>query len=246
MGTYVNLLEADEVSAIKDKVFELRSKWVERQDPFFYTIGAANWLDVNAGGSMSKYRSVMELCNPILLREFRWLYERLLPFLASHLNEPVQITSSLGLPGFHIFLSHPQLVGSEKDMLMQEWYIAKLINPKLASSPIHYDDFGRFTSNTGKATLSFTLPISLPSSQSGINVWEVSRRDTAGLSINKERAAVLSSPKTFYPYSLGQLFIHDGDLYHQPVFMSSYIEGESRITLQGHAVLQDGVWNVYW
>ncbi|VVU95454.1 hypothetical protein CPAV1605_1205 [seawater metagenome] len=53
------------------------------------------------------------------------------------------------------------------------------------------------------------------------------------------------SKKALIEYSIGYLYLHDGNHYH--IMKPSKIgKNEYRITLQGHGILCNGVWNIYW
>lgn len=74
--------------------------------------------------------------------------------------------------------------------------------------------------------LTFTLPVSMPSG-AALRLW---RSETE---------------VTVHPYSLGVMTLHNGLSMHQAV-LNPHGEPIARIMLQGHALLTDAGWWLYW
>ena len=49
-----------------------------------------------------------------------------------------------------------------------------------------------------------------------------------------------------FAYNEGDLVVHKGDIIHRIAGMKQYVEGEYRITLQGHIVRKDGILEVFF
>ena len=81
--------------------------------------------------------------------------------------------------------------------------------------------------------MSFTIPIELPPKGAGLFVWD------AG-----PESSPIGSPYDYVPYELGQIVIHDGLQFHM-METSRIKKGQYRITMQGHGVLSDNVWNLF-
>ena len=94
--------------------------------------------------------------------------------------------------------------------------------------------------------LSFTLALQLPSCGGGLNVWDFEYRESLGLSKDEIRQLFNQRRQHVHPYREGFCALHSGHLVHQIAPIPQTKDGEARITLQGHALLCDGVWRLYW
>jgi hypothetical protein len=171
--------------------------------------------------------------NPILRERFGWLYERLLQTLEEHFGEPVRYWDTLGLPGFKMFLGH-EAFASEFDVS-------------------HYDEqqytlpeSERLQDGYLDKQLTFTLPIALPKSGSGLEVWNLHAKETQGLSREDKDQLLLTRQKRLYRYKAGELVSHSGLYYHRVPPIRDVQPDDERITLQGHGIFYQGSWQLYW
>ncbi|PZU95065.1 MAG: hypothetical protein DCE90_13285 [Pseudanabaena sp.] len=224
----IKILTMEECKYIHATVLELRYLWEQQETAIpFYTLGAASYID--AKKHKIKYLDKVYTYNPILFNHFNWLYQKLGEQLTKYLQAPIAYPRHLALPGFHIFQS------------------SKLFEQAIAS--IHYDlqyelidwqDSSDFTN-----PLSFTLAIALPTYGGGLNMWKINYSETGkNPSLIKESSSARSP--NFYPYELGSLVIHSGHILHQIAPCIDIQPNDERITLQGHAILNNGTWQLYW
>lgn len=225
-----SLLSAQECTEIRTLLLELREMWVQRQPPApFHTLGLATYLDVCDEEGRKEYYANARYPNLILSRCLGWLYKRIAARLTEMLNAKVKYRKHCALPGFHIFTGVPEKpAGIHLDVQHHQLEWAESDHADLVN------------------TISFTLSIKLPRG-AGLNVWpelpldyppEVTTRDTW-----VQHMATL--PSDFHPYTEGTLVLHDGMLPHQ-MALGDVGPGAERITMQGHGVKCNGVWELYW
>ncbi len=158
--------------------------------------------------------------NKFLYNLFPELYTKLITVLQQTLKRKVIFKKDAYLPGFHIF--------------GPSW----LFNMNVASFHVdlQYEENNIKNCDTNRV-ISFTLPIDLPQDVSGLYMFQGNK------SLDKLEAA--KTCKSLIKYKIGTLYIHDGSNYHimKP---SKILHNEYRITLQGHGILCQGIWNIYW
>ena len=166
--------------------------------------------------------------NPVLRARLGWMYDRIERRLAEALAAPTCYPADLALPGFHVF-SRPILEKS-----------------------IHFDeqhrqlDWGKSGHVDLDHPLSFTLAIALPAAGAGLNLWDVDRNECRGLSAAEREELRRSRRKIVVPYRVGKMVCHSGYRLHQIADAADFAPGDERITLQGHGIMRDGVWQLYW
>ena len=83
---------------------------------------------------------------------------------------------------------------------------------------------------------------------------QLRRRSTceaAGAQVFGDSTADADDPKgawcrRLHAYEVGKIALHSGQVVHQ-ISSAMYLTPEdARVTLQGHAVFSNGVWEVYW
>ena len=227
----VQVLTLQECSQVADAVESLRTHWVHRStDLPFYTLGAASYLD---GATSACYRARATACNTVLWSSLEWLYRRVIDALEGVLEAPVAYAEDLGLPGFHVFLAHPLFclpiatVHCDLQYELHEW----------AYPPTEVD-----LSNP----LSFTLPLELPASGSGLNTWPLDRAEIGNLDAVEVDARLGRSTCQYHPYRLGHMLMHSGHTVHQMAPTENMEPPDRRITLQGHGLRCAGTWRLYW
>lgn len=220
------LLDEDACAAVRAQVHALRPYWVGRhpEAPFF-TLGAASYLDASAG---TRYATLAAQVNPQLAAAFAPLYARVCAALSERLSEPVQLAERQALPGFHVFLAHPAFARP----------VARL-HCDLQHELLDWE-------HPVEATLSFTLPVALPASGGGMEVWAIDTDDWLALSLPERKAALEHLPRRDVAYEAGALALHSGRLLHRIAPAAEVAPGDERITLQGHGVRVNGAWQLYW
>lgn len=230
-STQLDVLSETECSTARETIYELQPYWVVRKPTIpFYTLGAASYLDAKFG--FDNYRKSAERYNPVLREHFTWLLDRVADRLASHLGEPVECSSIMAVPGFHIYLS------------------CKLFQKPIAS--VHFDlqyknlEWEQPGQCHFDRPLSFTLPLALPEKGGGLNTWNVDYEDVRGLDSEAFKEVVNSATQQYHTYSLGKMYIHSGHTLHQAAPGRDIQWTDERITLQGHALKCNGCWQLYW
>ena len=230
--TDIVLLSEQACDAIRTDVHALRDHWVERNAWVpFYTLGAASYLDAGQNGSPSYYEKAQQ-CNPVLRAHFGWLYTQMADALEKELSAPVCYRETCGLPGFHVFLS------------------SQMFERPVAS--IHQDlqyqtqDWDEFKSVDFNRPISFTLAVALPKYGGGLSVWDVWHEEMVGRSPEEIKALIKSRERKHHAYRVGHMVLHSGHMVHQIAPMVNAQPDDERITLQGHGLLCDGTWRVYW
>jgi hypothetical protein len=225
----IDLLSDSECEQIQARVQDLQNHWI-RRDPVlpFYTLAGASYLD-----PFWYYQKLLSIHNPILSEHFNWLHQRCCEALSNYLCEPVSCHPSLALPGFHIFFSHESF--AREDAASAHWDLQFFeIQWRSEDQP----DFAN--------PISFTVPIHLPQSGGGLNLWEISQREFGSLSQQERERVRKSKTKHFFPYSNGRMVVHSGLHLHQIAPFHMEDDKEMRITFQGHALRFKDGWHVYW
>lgn len=225
-------LTIEDCSKVHKSVLELKPYWTHRDRVTpFYTLGAVSYLD--ARQSYAEYIKKAKQENLILAEHFGWLYEQIIEKLSEILGDPVILYKIHAVPGFHIFLGHPLFKRKLGD-----------IHCDLQFKHLDWSDFGQPLDLS--SPISFTLPISLPRSGGGINLWSYHYKEGLINSKDEIRSALNASKKTFIPYKIGYCFIHSGLQVHQIAPITNPQSVDMRITLQGHALRSKKKWLLYW
>ena len=232
----VALLNEEDCAKTCDTVFAAKEHWALRQAGpnqaiQFYTLGAASYLDAKMG----EYETQREKTAAYLTSHFGELYRRLCAILRGVLSLPCQISTELAPPGFHIFRGHEQS------------------RPGLAfGGSIHRDLQYVLHKEKVKSVddiLSFTLPVALPKGGGGMYYWtEVCEFDMCGFVFQKgpEERQWLESHKRQIDYRVGDLYLHSGKTPHQLAAFTRSERDDWRITMQGHGILCEGTWHLYF
>ena len=209
----------------------------------FWTLGAVSYLDhVKDPEQYEKHRNYV---NPVMYKKFNWIYEIICERLQSDLKEPVVIDGFLSHPGFHIFS------GKTGDLIEQEYL--ELFQESLGSVHVdvqyeeHIEYWKTFKRVDFNNTLSFTIPIKLPSGGGGLYTWEDKVNPYSfNYTTNKNKLDELESPSIPNLYTEGEMIYFIGHLLHQMMPGVKVQPDDRRITVQGHGVKCDGTWRLYW
>jgi hypothetical protein len=240
----IPLLDVEETESVYRKILELTGTWTAVGEAgSSFTLGTASYL---AGDD---YEDRAAQTNGTLRETFGWLYERLssalFPVLGEVHEAPVAFEPKFGLPGFQIIVVGDEMQDPRGILGGAHWdwnFLSLAWEPPLGDA-FELDAFA-----------SFTLPIVLPRAGSGLRVWETltsaevsAYADEKGLRQWDAIAELVKAgyEPSFHPYKTGELIVHSGHLVHQvPPWQCA--RGDERITLQGHALLHEGRWRIYW
>ena len=150
-----------------ERRFQYETETVISKAPF-WTLGAVSYLDSVA--SPDTYNKHKKYLNPVLLKKFNWIYDIICEKLQREFGEPVVIDNILAHPGFHIF-------ATKTGSVLRPEYL-KLFEEPLGSVHVdvqyeeHYEYWQTFTNVDLENTLSFTIPVNLPTHGGGLYTWE--------------------------------------------------------------------------
>lgn len=233
MITHVPLLSPDECARALESVQAHRDAWTQRYPGLpAYTLGAASYLD-SGHERRDVYHAKAAALNPLLEREFGWLYERLLVALGEHLRAGVAFEPGAARPGFHIFLAHEAF--------------------RRPLGKIHFDlqfmdiDWSDGEGMDFSRPVSYTLAIRLPESGAGLLTWNIDKAEYDGLdSVSRNRIGQEKIPE-YVPYREGAMVCHSGMLLHQIAPAADGLRPDDlRVTLQGHALPGRDGYRLYW
>jgi hypothetical protein len=225
------LLEPKECGRVLDDVLALRERWTKRaSDVPFFTLGVASYLD--ARQSQADYRKRAAESNPLLRDHFDWLLERVKKRVSDATGLKASWLPNAALPGFHVFLAH--------------WAFT------IAPSAVHFDtqhrllDWSDLPGADFSDLLSFTLPIQLPATGGGLNIWNIDQRDFPDTQSKAFFDAARGLKPTLHEYRVGHIVMHSGNLLHQMAGTARMESDDRRVTLQGHGTRANGQIYLYW
>ncbi len=233
MIAHVPLLNADECARALERVQARRDAWTQRYPGLpAYTLGAASYLD-SGPGRRDAYHARAAALNPLLEREFGWLYERLLEALGESLHAGVAFEPRAARPGFHIFLAHEAFkrplgrVHFDLQFMDVDWPDGQRM------------DFSR--------PVSYTLAIRLPESGAGLHAWDVGKAEYDAMDpAARDRIGEERTPE-YVPYREGTMAVHSGMLLHRIAPAADDLRpDDARVTLQGHALPGPDGYRLYW
>jgi hypothetical protein len=215
--------------------------------PGLHTFGAASYLDIKNrisakyykcnAGTLTSYLALAGRHNPSLVSLFSGLYTYIEDFFSQRFNVNCNIHSLTAVPGFHLYENH-------FDFARQSSHIPHFDGQYQGILPLFPHTMNSLT--LLKNTISFTIPVSLPSCQGGMRIWDYHYKDIAS-NDKCDTVAKLSSMKPNYiKYKIGSIVYHSGNLLHQILAWSALPDDPMRITLQGHGILFEGTLYLYW
>jgi len=222
-----DLFAQHECAELRDRVLESRAHWNPRGMKF-YTLGAASYLD--AAVNRHQYTAAAARLNPVLAQDFADVYARLVDFFEGLLCQPVIFGDGLALPGFHVF----ELEGTYRDPLQiverahfdLQWELLRLGDPV-------------------PRTMSFTIPIELPSGGGAMQLWNARYRELVRADVGARDYARAHGSRRL-SYTVGHAVLHDGLILHAIGESLTNRPRGQRITLQGHLVCEGNAWVMYW
>lgn len=244
---YIDVLSESESKQAVETVHKLNKVWIRRSpDPVpFYTLGAVTYID--ACRNQEQYHKHRKLLNPILLKNFSWLYDIVLGKLSNQFG-PCELLSDVAYPGFHVF-------GAKLGETMHPTALEAMQKP-LASLHVdiqyqeHYNVWNKFGSIDYNDLFSFTLALELPKTGGSLYLWDtidltVEQISTFNFQDPRDKENQIPTPRVM-EYEVGKLFYHTGHILHQIAPGKNLSVNDKRITLQGHGVKCNGIYRVYF
>lgn len=244
---FIDVLSEHQAKEAVTLVHNLNKLWISRSPNVvpFYTLGAVTYID--ACRSNEQYHKHRKVLNPVLLKNFSWLYDIVLEKLKTVFG-PCELLSDVAYPGFHIF-------GTKLDETLHPYAIESMKKP-LASLHVdlqyreHYSIWNHYGKIDYDDLFSFTLALELPRSGGGLYLWDdvdltSQQIDTFNFQDPRDKENQVPTPR-YIEYEVGKLFYHTGHILHQIAPATDLQDGDRRITLQGHGVNCQGVYKIYF
>lgn len=271
----IDFLNQEECEEIWSQILKLKSHWKPRYGnvlPIF-TLGAASYLDGFDARNYSRqyndhlmkefgylYSKLISTISSNLPKYGPDSYEfgksfkqgNKIKTLPNRMRQnKVRLKKDAAVPGFHIFLNS----------FLFNFPVASVHTDR---QYLFYKDFNKFSSDLFDP-ISFTLPIRLPKpDRDGERGGLYEYSDSEEICISSERGEKKKSfrfgdlrrkaddtkgpfCRIFHQYEVGKLILHSGQVLHQIKHGGIYDDmDDMRVTLQGHAVFQNGEWQIYW
>ena len=220
-----NINQCDDISR---RLFLLKNLWIERyrsQIIRFSTLGFASYLDqkTNEWDVIARNDIITENFSDVLDQ----VKSALLPILGSF-----EFEKTTPIPGFHIFETLENGVDTRETRIHIDIPYLK------------YNFGSRYTDIDYQNTINFTLCIELPSNGGGINMWN-HIEDPIHFQSNYDNIVKDLKNPEYFAYNRGELSYFFGYPIHQ-IAKKPTIEGDRRITLQGHGIKCDNKWIIYF
>jgi hypothetical protein len=226
--TQHDVLDRGQSAEVLERVLSLRAHWTHRAGGSFFTLGAASYLD--ATPDRSAYDSRALVANSTLAGFFAGLLARIRFFFETFLDDAVSFDPKLALPGFHVYMFD----GSDRSC-------------DDVSQRAHFDLqwMHLFAGVKPESTLSFTLPIEIPTGGATMELWHVTYDHLVRLKTSA-RSHAARHPSQALPYVIGRIVVHDGLLLHAVGRAEAPAPRGLRVTLQGHGLRRRDGWTLYW
>jgi hypothetical protein len=210
------LIDPAACRAAVDRLDELRADWIPRGSAFF-TLGAATYLDVCGGdGGLAQYARRRDRCNAVLRERFGDLLDTVRDGLEAITAAPVRF--------------------DERELALPGFHVflAASLHQSMRDN-LHLDlqySYLPLSADLFTPTLTFTLPLEIPAGGAGIEFCMREGRDPRGRITTES-------------YVIGELLVHSGRALHRRAHRPA-TDRCRRVTLQGHGLLMDGTWVLYW
>ena len=248
-STEVEVADSALCAAACREIYAQRDRWRGRNlndQPIFYTLGAASYLDLGfAGLSLKEYLADADSVRDWAGEAIRSIFDRVRFALADHLAAAVEYPPHLPSPGFHIFIGRA---------IPRTDCARNLADCGSSHCDMQYEHipWERWYRKVDRRdTISFTLPLRLPRAGGGLTIWDSLTLDYLRASLSENLfpdipTAANRTPSRTIAYTVGSMVIHGGHLLHQMAGVNSAGLMDERITLQGHGIFADDVWRLYW
>ena len=222
------------------------SNFIHRR-PGLHTFGAASYLDIKntktakyyqyEAGTLTSYLALAREHNPSLISLFSGIYSYIEYFFSLRFNIKCYVHRLAAVPGFHLYDNH-------LDFVKQNNHIPHFDCQYEGILPLF--SCGMTSSSLIGKTISFTIPISLPSCQGGMRVWDFHYKDIASNDKSDKMTKLATMTPKNIKYKVGNIVYHSGHILHQILAWSALPGDAMRITLQGHGLLFEETLYLYW
>lgn len=218
-----NFLTQDELEDVKAKVFMLKDHWKPISDQLEQSSPVVS--KILPAGTYSKFFDEKEIANnnKLMSENFGVYYDRIKTKLSEYFSVPIDYSSFLQYPGFHIFVNNGnnQVFKSHVNFHLDRF-------PKLHNK-VH---FGRIES--------VIIPITIPSSGGYLLFNNNSERNP------DNRFSPRMSTDQVFNYTTGMMATWPGELQHSIGPFSLNDSSESRISMQMHINLHSDHGTIFW
>ena len=239
----------------------------------YSTLGATLYMDASDNG-WGYYCKHKEVTNRVLDKKFGWVYDKLTAALRPHLGN-VSLEADLARPGFHIyqFEDAPTPKKHHRCLHMdgQWFYGLKFLKEKYGKvidikEPLSFT-FTITRPSRGSAIGFWGLPEALRH-----QAEELQKRyphDIIDRYQNLEYVKEIKGQHAIerpwkydlfksdcgdleqyipriIPHTPGNSFFYSGMIMHQMILGDSFVQGDTRITLQGHGLKINGEYKIFW
>jgi hypothetical protein len=226
------IFNAEESKIYLHKVNSLSSEFIFEIDDFFCTLGIAAYQNTQ---NIESYFSKTKKLNPTLWNNFESIYIKIKIVFEELFGCKVLYPAyKLSLPGFHIFeIGRKEcFYGGSPHFDLSFKNIPFIQDNTSTNYPEHY---------------SFTIPLQLPNSGSGLNIWELELSEFTSTMSEEDKLKICNEKnKSFIEYHLGEMVLFNGYNYHQIAAVNQIIRSDRRITMQGHLVKCNNNFLIYW
>jgi hypothetical protein len=252
MLKHLQLITQEEADNITNKILSLKSLFKNHANNKFSVLGAASYANSN-----EEYSNIIKQTNPILINNFKNLFDKIKNFLEQNLEKECFFDKNLSYPGFHIFY------GNHADALLP------LTSLHIDTPYDLHKDY--LIKNYQKINFdfpfTFTLALKLPKSGAGLYYWDNKNWEMQNeeesydfyseiyekyIQIfkdkipSREEYEINLEPK-YIKYIEGNVICFKGNLLHQIApFFNPIEKDEVRITLQGHGIECNNRWLIYF
>lgn len=223
-----DILNPHECADTERRVLALKAHWRQRSQGSLFTLGTASYLD--APEKNEAYLEESKATNTVLRETFKVVHERVRGFFQELLGESVFFDDRCALPGFHIFVFD----GSDRsrdDVAARAHFDLQWRHAVVEVAP--------------SQTVSFTLPIQVPSGGASMAIWQFRYKEAVKLGCSSRDYASTHSPQTVN-YVPGRIVVHDGFILHAIGRSADVAPTGLRITMQGHGIRVPWGWMLYW
>jgi hypothetical protein len=222
-----DLLTPAECEEIRARIDALHLKWIRHHDDVpLHTLGISGFLT----HSRQEYETRATEKNAVLRAHFADVLALVRAALERHVGAPVEDHPIGALPGFNVFGSHPYFATPFASAHFD-------VQHRNLNWPERIDETD---------VVSFTLPVALPATGGGIDIWDIRAPDIANLDRELKPARIAAAHHEHLPHRTGTIVIHRGDILHRIAPTTEVQPDDRRYTLQGHTVRVGTRYIWYW
>ena len=212
----------------------LRQHWIPRTGAGFYTLGVAAYLDlIYSSTPEADYYYRLAKSNPLIMEHLGDLLERVRLSLEKLTGSPARLEPTVAYPGVHVFEYESIAIYPNAGPIrpaVSECSVPKPVDPS--------------------RLLSFTLALRLPRAGGGLDTSDVLPSDAnrlARLGRNVDLAQLSrTKPLIRHEYSVGTMAVQLKPILHRIGLIRERQRDDQRMTLQGHGILENDGWVLYW